>query len=199
MFGFFNRKDQEKKEIISKITNLDSVMKHSFTNVKKDVSKVSGWVKYFKSNEEKQNKHIKELSKKIEKLTMAFEEFKELYEEAPEPPKERSIDRSIVHERVQSFNRSDQSFMNDQFDHSKVRGKLTPAHKKIIRVLMVASRPIDYETIAKELKLSVVTVRRHINDIKRIGFEINAKMSVDTNRKVFFIEKEVKKSVLEKK
>ena len=200
MFLFFKRKKNKKsefEEIFSKINSLNSTTKSSFRNVKKDMGSVSKWIKYFKNNEIKQDNEIKKINKKIDFLISEIGDLRELYEEAPEPENNvRSNERSIVHERVQSFNRSNQSFMNVQ---SGLNVDLTPAQKKIISVLTVSKRPISYETIANELKLNIVTIRRHINDIKRIGFKIKEKMSVDTHRKVFYIEKEVKKHILSRK
>jgi len=189
MFWFFKNK---KEDYGSKINSLDNLVKASFSNVKEDMTKVSNWIKYFKTNEIKQNSDIKELNEKIERLISEVSSFKGLYEKAPE----RTIERSIVHERVQSFKRSNQSFMNVQ---SSLKGRLTPAQKRIISILTVSEIPLEYETIAKELKLNVITVRRHINDIKRIGFGIKEKMSMGNGRKVFYIEKELKKSILSKK
>jgi len=191
MFWFFKNK---KEDYDSKINSLDNLVKTSFSNVKDDMTKVSNWIKFFKTNEIKQDDQIKELNNKLERLISEVSSLKVLYEKAPEP--ERSIERSsrsIVHERVQSFKRSNQSFMNVQsLDNLKER--LTPAQKRIIQVL-----PLEYENIAKELKLNIITVRRHINDIKRIGFDIKEKVSVDNGRKVFYLEKEMKKSILSKK
>ena len=194
MFWFFKNK---KEDYDSKINSLDNLVKTSFSNVKDDMTKVSNWIKFFKTNEIKQDDQIKELNNKLERLISEVSSLKVLYEKAPEP--ERSIERSsrsIVHERVQSFNRSNQSFMNVQ---SSLKGSFTPAQKKIISVLTVSDIPLEYENIAKELKLNIITVRRHINDIKRIGFDIKEKVSVDNGRKVFYLEKELKKSILSKK
>ena len=194
MFWFFKNK---KEDYDSKINSLDNLVKTSFSNVKDDMTKVSNWIKFFKTNEIKQDDQIKELNNKLERLISEVSSLKVLYEKAPEP--ERSIERSsrsIVHERVQSFNRSNQSFMNVQ---SSFKEALTPSQKRIISILTVSEVPLEYETIAKELKLNIITVRRHINDIKRVGFGIKEKMSIERGRKVFYIEKELKKSILSKK
>ena len=66
-------------------------------------------------------------------------------------------------------------------------------------MLNLAEIPLEYEDIARELKLSVITVRRHINDIKKMGFQIKEKMNVDAGRKVFFIENVMKRAIRGKK
>ena len=79
-----------------------------------------------------------------------------------------------------------------------LKDKLTPSQKRVLNLLDKTSIPLDYETIANELKLSIITVRRHINDIKKV-FEIKEMMDVDRGRKVFYIGKEAKISLKHKK
>ena len=79
-----------------------------------------------------------------------------------------------------------------------LKEKLTPSQKRVLNLLNKSSVPIDYETIANELKLNIVTVRRHVNDIKKV-FEIKEMMDIDRGRKVFCIEKEVKLTLKQKK
>src|SRR3989344_946585 len=92
------------------------------------------------------------------------------------------------------------SFSNIKKDMDSVNKIVhTPAQKRVIQLLMIAETPLEYEDIAKELKLNIITVRRHINDVKRLGFEIVERINTESNRKVFYIEKEVKKMIRAKK
>jgi len=79
-----------------------------------------------------------------------------------------------------------------------LKDKMTPSQKNLLNLLRNASIPLDYEIIAKELGLSTVTVRRHMNDIKRL-FEIKEMRDVDRGRKVFYIDKEAKMTLKRKK
>jgi len=56
MFWFFKNK---KEDYDSKINSLDNLVKTSFSNVKDDMTKVSNWIKFFKTNEIKQDDQIK--------------------------------------------------------------------------------------------------------------------------------------------
>ena len=76
-----------------------------------------------------------------------------------------------------------------------LKERLTPAQKRIIQVLDMAEMPIEYEDIARELGISIVTVRRHVNDIKKMGFQIKEKINVDAKRKVFYLEKDIKRAI----
>ncbi|MEK6907110.1 MAG: HTH domain-containing protein, partial [Nanoarchaeota archaeon] len=102
------------------------------------------------------------------------------------------------HERSRAFKRSNQSFMNVQ-SLKKLKEYLTPAQKRIIQILNVAEIPLEYEDIARELKLSVITVRRHVNDIKKMGFQVKEKINIDNGRKVFYIERAIKRAIQSKR
>ena len=182
VFWFFKRRDD------SEIKKVHSIMEKSFSNIKKDVGNLSLWVNHFKDKHEKHDTSFDKIIKEIEEVKKIFEQHME------EHHFERSIDHSIAIERVQSFKRSSQSFMNVQ----DLKDKLTPSQKRVLNLLNKSSVPIDYETIANELKLNIVTVRRHVNDIKKV-FEIKEMMDIDRGRKVFCIEKEVKLTLKQKK
>ena len=76
---------------------------------------------------------------------------------------------------------------------------LTPAQKRVIQLLNSTEIPLEYEDIAKSLGISIVTVRRHINDMKKMGFQVKEKMNINTKRKVFYIERGIKKAIQGKK
>src|SRR3989338_506781 len=108
-------------------------LKHSFSNIKNDIQSIHNVLKHFKQkHEEHDEKHIAH-SEKFEKLEDEISRIHEILGELSR----RGLERSIVHEHVQSFKRSNQSFMNVQsLDNLKER--LTPAQKRIIQVLDMA-------------------------------------------------------------
>src|SRR3989338_5930579 len=148
-FWIFGRK---KDDGVNKIKDN---LKHSFSNIKNDIQSIHNVLKHFKQKHEEHDEKHGLHSEKFEKLEDEISRIHEILEELDR----RTIERSIVHERVQSFKRSNQSFMNVQ---SSLKGRLTPAQKRIISILTVSEIPLEYETIAKVLKLNVITVRRHI-------------------------------------
>src|SRR3990167_4703254 len=183
-FWIFGRK---KDDDVDKIRDN---LKHSFSNIKNDIQSIHNVLKHFKQKHEEHDEKHGLHSEKFEKLEDEISRIHEILEELDR----RKPERSIVHERVQSFKRSNQSFMNVQsLDNLKER--LTPAQKRIIQVLDMAEMPIEYEDIARELGISIVTVRRHVNDIKKMGFQIKEKINVDAKRKVFYLEKDIKRAI----
>ena len=178
-FWFFKKKDG------NEIKRIHGIMENSFSNIKKDMGNLSSWVKHFKGKHEEHNDSFDNLVKDIKYIKKVFESHMEEH---------HSNEHSIVHEHVQSFNHSNQSFMNVQ----SLKNKITPSQKKVLNLLNKANMPLDYETIASELKLSIVTVRRHINDIKRV-FEIKEMKDVDRGRKVFYIDNKAKMKLKRKK
>ncbi len=177
-FWFFGK---EKEDRVKKI---EDNLKTSFSYIKNDISFVTKFLNNLT------NKH-QEHDEKFEKMDRQLKELREMVLSMG------VVDdgRSIVHERSIAINHSNQSFMNVQ----SLKNTITPAQKKVIHLLGLADVPLEYEDLAKELKLSVVTVRRHINDIKRMGFDVKEKMNVENGRKVFFIEKVVKREIMSKK
>ena len=187
MFWFFRKKDSDFNR---KLESMNSMLKNSFDSIKNDMGLVSQWINAF-------NKKHQEYDKKFERMLSRLERLEEKLEKKHDLSSVNE-QRSIVHERVQSFKRSNQSFMNVQ-SVKKLGQRLTPAEKKLIQLLYIAKRPLDYDEMAKELKVSVVTARRHMNDIKKVGFQIEEKKDLDSGRKVFFIEERIKKAISSKK
>ncbi|MEK6835705.1 MAG: HTH domain-containing protein [Nanoarchaeota archaeon] len=180
-FWFFGRKKD------GKVEKLKSNLNNSFSNIKKDMNLIDKVLNQFKDKHEKHDQ-------RLDKIEQTLMEMKEILEKNvdEEPTGE---ERSIVHERSIAFKRSNQSFMNVQ----KLKNVLTPAQKRVIQLLMIAETPLEYGDIAKELKLSIITVRRHVNDVKKMGFNISERVDTEARRKVFYLDKMVKRMVRSKK
>lgn len=183
VFWFFRSKNS------SEIKKIHTIIEKSFSNIKKDMNNFSSWITHFKAKHEKHDDSFDRLIKEVEDIKKKFEKHIEIHHS-----ENYLNERSIAIERVQSFNRSNQSFMNVQI----LKDKLTPSQKKVINLLNRANIPLDYETIAKELKLNIITVRRHINDIKKV-FELKEMNDIDRGRKVFYIDKKAKITLKNKK
>jgi len=177
-FWFFG----EKKE--DKLKKIEGNLKHSFSKIRRDFDVVNKILGKFSG---KHGSHESRLSKIEQELYLLRKLVSKLDDTDDE--------RSIVHERSIAFNRSSQPFMNVQ----SLKSNITPAQKKVIHILGLAEVPLEYEDLAKELNLNVVTVRRHLNDLRRMGFDVKEKVNLENGRKVFFIEKAVKRVIMRKK
>jgi len=175
--------------------NIHKNLEHSFTNLKGEMNSVGKWINHFKEKHEKHDHRFDELFRKMSSV----EEQIGILNGRLEVQIKEDNDRSIAIERIQSFNRSDQSFMNVQSVNSVEN--LTPAQKQVLALLVLAGGPLDYEDIATKLGLNIVTIRRHINDLKRAGIDIKEKVSVKNRRKLIYVDQEVKERVqsIEKK
>ncbi len=174
------------------LQRLKTSLKDSFSNVKQDIGAIGDWIRVFKEKDKEYERRFKEMDRQLRVLQGMME-----YQMGKK--REDLDERSIVHERVQSFNRSNQSFMNVQRGVQSMKSigkRLTPMQKKVVALLSIAKKPLSYETIAGELKINLITVRRHINDIKRAGLNVKEKISVDNKRKVFFIEDQIKQKIM---
>ena len=169
--------------------NIHKNLEHSFTNLKGEMNSVGKWINHFK---EKHEKHDHKFDELFRKMNLIEEQMCVLNGRLEVQIKEDN-DRSIAIERIQSFNRSDQSFMNVQSVNSV--DNLTPAQKQVLALLVFAGGPLDYEDIATKLGLNIVTIRRHINDLKRAGIDIKEKVSVKNRRKLIYVDQEVKERV----
>lgn len=175
-FWFFGTK---RGNLHKKVEELDKVLKNSFSRVREDMGHLGNWVVNFRENQKHHENKLNDIIERLEKIENFILNIK--------PNIEFEEKEALRIERVQSFNRSDQSFMNVQSIE-----KLTPAQKQVVALLVYAGGPMGYEDISKKLKLNVVTIRRHINDIERIGFKINKKVSVKNRRKIFYLDKNVR-------
>ena len=169
--------------------NIHKNLEHSFTNLKGEMNSVGKWINHFKEKHEKHDHRFDELFRKMSSV----EEQIGILNGRLEVQIKEDNDRSIAIERIQSFNRSDQSFMNVQSVNSI--DNLTPAQKQVLALLVFAGGPLDYEDIATKLGLNIVTIRRHINDLKRAGIDIKEKVSVKNRRKLIYVDQEVKERV----
>ena len=169
--------------------NIHKNLEHSFTNLRGEMNSVGKWINHFK---EKHEKHDHKFDELFRKMNLIEEQMCVLNGRLEVQIKEDN-DRSIAIERIQSFNRSDQSFMNVQSVDSV--DNLTPAQKQVLALLVFAGGPLDYEDIATKLGLNIVTIRRHINDLKRAGIDIKEKVSVKNRRKLIYVDQEVKERV----
>jgi len=171
VFWLFKKRDDKLKELHERVSN-------SFENVRGDLSKVGMWIKHLEN-------HRNEHSKKFDKIHERLDAIEEILSKNLEE-----------HSNVQSFNRvqarSNQSFMNIQ----SLNDLITPKEKQIIMCLLDAEKPLEYKEIAKMGGISIITARRHLNDIKRSGLKIEEKRNIESNRKVFFIKNEVKNAIL---
>jgi DNA-binding NarL/FixJ family response regulator len=180
VFWFFKKKRDHE------INNIHSMMHNSFSNIKKDIGNISLWVNHFKGKHKEHEDSFDEVIKEINNIKEMFNRhIKENHSEEESP---------LVVERVQTFKRPVQTFMNVQ----ELKDKMTPSQKNLLNLLRKANIPLDYETIAKELGLNNITVRRHMNDIKRL-FDIREMRDVDRGKKVFYIDKEAKITLKRKK
>lgn len=175
-FWFFWKK---RGDLHKKVEEIDKILKGSFSKVKEDMNHLGNWVINFRESQKSHENKLNDVVERLEKIENFVLNIK--------PGTEFEEKEVPTIERIQSFNHSDQSFMNVQ----SVK-KLTPAQKQVVALLVYAGGPMGYEDISKKLKLNVVTIRRHINDIERAGFGINKKVSVKNRRKMFFLDKKVR-------
>lgn len=169
-----------------KLDRLHKNLEQSFSSLRGEMNSVGKWIGHFKGKHEKHDGKFNQIFKKIDSIE---EQILTINEKLGDQIKEH-IEHSIAIERVQSFNRSDQSFMNVQSGRSI--DNLTPAQKQVLALLVYAGGPLDYEDIAGKLGLNIVTIRRHINDMKRSGIGIKEKVSVKNRRKLIYVDQKVR-------
>ncbi|MBI2110100.1 HTH domain-containing protein [Candidatus Woesearchaeota archaeon] len=200
--GWLSKKDVD---VEKKLGLMNTNLAVSFGNLKRDILAIKEWIDHFKAKEVDNDFRFRRLEETILELKNSVISADKLVGENPVySEKLDARERSITPiERVQSFNRSDQSFMNVQslenlpkFGVGQLE-RLTPAQKNLVALLLHAGGPLGYEEIAKKLGLNLVTVRRHLNDVLRAGVPVMAKMSVNTRRKMFYVSEILKGAILQ--
>ena len=177
-FWFFGNKKEDR------VKKIEDNLKGSFSNIKKDFGTIHEFISHFKKKHDDHDERFERIERELEMM-------RNLIVQTPSSDDERSI----VQSRSIAFNRSIDPFMNVQ----SLKNTITPAQKKVIHALSLAEIPLEYEDLAKELGLSIVTIRRHLNDLKRMGFDVKEKINIENGRKVFFIERAVKKAIMRRK
>lgn len=195
---------KKQNKIEKGLESLDKNVKTSFENIKQDMVSLGKWMGDFSKKNYEQEKGIENLEKRMVELWGKIEHI--------ERSNDRSIERSNslnsqtgsieaikpeykdVFTHVQSFNRSVQSFMNVQERNNFEI--LTPAQKRVVALMAFAGGPLGYEEISKKLGINEVTARRHINDIKRAGVSVKAKMSANSRKSMFYLDEKVRNSLV---
>ena len=196
MFQFFRSKE-DVKDIRRRLYTIDHNIQQSFSNLKDDMKEIGKWIHHFDREKNEQKEFIHALESKIDTLELQLIE------------REAAMKRSKI-EHVQPSNRSVQPFMNVQpyvqpfeqmFNQQNLPnlnefGRLTPAQKRVIGLLLYSGGPMDYEEIARRLEINPITARRHINDVKRVGVGIRKKVSDNGRKNLYFLDERVKASIL---
>lgn len=178
-FWFFNRRE----DVHKKVGVLEKNIADSFLNLRKDMGKVGYWIDHFKQKHSNHDQRLNAIEHKLEHILSIL--------------KDNEVECIEPIEHVQSFKRSDASFMNIQ--SAKDLSHLTPAQKQVLMLLAFSGGPLDYDSISQKLKLNLVTVRRHMGDLKRAGIPITEKVSVKNRRKVFILKREVRDLIVGKR
>ena len=172
-FLWFNKKRDGQEE---KWDQLHKGLRASFSNIKQDFDHSMGHIDHLHSKKEEHHSRLTKIEERLILLEQMLHDIK---------GKKDKVQRSTI-ERVQSFNHSE-SFMNVQ-----IVKNLTPSQKQVVFLLLNSKNPLNYQVIADQVGSSIVTVRRHINDIKRAGVEVKEKISVKNRSKVFYLDEELK-------
>ncbi|MDD5133251.1 MAG: sigma-70 region 4 domain-containing protein [Candidatus Nanoarchaeia archaeon] len=178
---------------------LDTKLHESFSNIKIDIKEIGNWINHFKQkhdeNDEKHENHEKNIMHLSRRISAIEDKLENLSVQSFMNVHERSAEIGL--NEATPSNSGSQLFMNVQsFMNVQTIEKLTPAQKNILGLLVYAGGPLGYDDISKKLGLSIVTVRRHINDIKKVGFKLEEKNSAKGRKKLFYFGEKEKRAIL---
>jgi len=167
VWWLFSKKEDSNR----KVKDLHKSLERSFYHLKNDMSNVNEWILHFKDKHSKHENDFSEVFRRVKVMEQMMERLNDQIKKSNKNLDDEELEHSTTIERVQSFERSDASFMNVQSDHS----------------------------IAKQLKLNIVTIRRYINDMKRLGVPIKEKVSVKNRRKMIYVDQKLISELREKR
>ena len=193
VWWLFSKKEDSNR----KVKDLHKSLERSFYHLKNDMSNVNEWILHFKDKHSKHENDFSEVFRRVKVMEQMMERLNDQIKKSNKNLDDEELEHSTTIERVQSFERSDASFMNVQSDHSIA--SLTPAQKQVLALLLQTGGPSEYEYIAKQLKLNIVTIRRYINDMKRLGVPIKEKVSVKNRRKMIYVDQKLISELREKR
>ena len=197
MFWFL-KKGEDVQTLKKRLEDIDINIKQSFSHLKEDMKEIGSWISHFNADSAGKDRNLKALEAKIHGLER----------------KVRHESTKIEHqnlEHVQPFKRSVQPFMNvqpyvqpleQQFERINKESKedifnrLTPAQKRVVGLLVYSGGPMDYEEISRRLEINPITARRHLNDVKRAGFNIKRKVSDKSRKNLYYIDEKIREEII---
>lgn len=189
-----------KRSVHKKVDDLQLKIADSFKNLKNDMRGTVQWIEHLNSKTDTHHDKIKGLERRLNNIENAFYELKENLSVHGTVQPFMNVHTVEPNQAIKAENdlpdRSD-LFMNvHTFMNVHAVEKLTPSERNIIALMVYSKEPLSYSEISQKLGINEVTIRRHMSDIKRMGFKMNEKVSVRSRKKLFFFEDRVKKAIV---
>jgi len=184
-FWLFGKKRDVIKEIHFKLDN-------SFSNIKKDFTKVSTWVTHL---EDHRKRHDERLSR-IEGKVAIFEELIQKLQE------KEDFNQVFKHKQTDCLNKQPfkrvfkRGEIDDQTEMSSILSSLTVMERAAVWVLLNTELKLSYEDMAVTLGKNKNTMRVQMNNIKRKCEGLISESMDLEGRKRLYIGDNIKENVL---
>lgn len=183
---FFKKKDDT---VHKKIDDVNKSLTSSFSNLKKDMSEVGGWISHFKNKHDNHDNNFEELRLRVANIERDLEEMKTTWTRV----------QTGVQTRVQTrVQKTDVRFkqMSVQANTLEKLRNLTVMERGIIWVLLNSDTKVRYEDLCLALNKNKSTLRGQINSIKLKSPELVKEEVENDGTKKFYIEENVKSEII---
>ncbi|MBU2496467.1 MAG: MarR family transcriptional regulator [Nanoarchaeota archaeon] len=179
-------------------------VRHSFSNVKKDIHKVSKWLSHFHDKHKKHEDNVSDVLKRMEKIEKDLDEVKTFVEffvsETSRGPFRSPFKQLSKHTQtaVQTggVQTAVQTAVQTGIQTSALKG-LTMMERMVLFALLNSNEKLSYDDIAVLTGKDKSTVRGQINNIKQKSEGLISEIVESSGKKRYFIEEKLKERVLD--
>lgn len=179
---FFKKKDYTAHK---KIEDVNKSLTNSFSNLKKDMKEVGGWITHFKNKHDNHDSKFEELCLRVANIEKDVEAMKNAWTRV----------QTGVQTRVQ---KTDVRFkrMSVQANTLEKLRNLTVMERGIIWVFLNSETKVKYEDLCLALGKNKSTLRGQINSIKLKSPELIKEEVENDGTKKFYIEESLKEEIV---
>ena len=175
-------------------------VKHSFTNVKKDISKVSKWLSHFHEKHKGHEDDFLKVLSRLEKVERDLEEAKNFIEffvaETTHGPFRSPFKRLSKHPQTAVQTGAVQTPVQTPVQTGALKG-LTMMERVLLFALLNSKEKLSYDDLSILVGKDKSTVRGQINNIKQKSEGLLSEISDASGKKRFYVEERVKERVLD--
>lgn len=175
-------------------------VKKSFSNVKKDISKVSKWISHFHDKHRDHEEDFSKVLSRLEKLEKDLEDVKNFVEffvaENTSGPFKSPFKHLSKHPQTPVQTGGVQTVVQTPVQTGALKG-LTTMERIVLFALLNSKEKLSYEDISLITGKDKSTVRGQINNVKQKNEGLISEVMESSGKKRYFIEERVKERLLD--
>ena len=193
---FFKRKKDN--DIEQKFVTLHNSLHTSFSNIKKDMGDISGWLGHFKNRHDDQDKKFELLNYRINNIEEVLEELRDVWTRV-----QTAVQTGGLSKQPQTDSRpnsrpklSKQAENSEELSMINRLKNLTMMERAIVWALLNTDLKLSYDDLSVALGKDKSTLRGQINNIRTKSESLVEEYTEKDGKKRFFISEKKKNEIL---